>query len=79
MGIQWMVQLWVLVHCGQVFKRSVSIDTKYLPSSLGVVGGATSQFDWPIPPQKKKLWRLLKTEGSVLMYIVPPFSPASYI
>jgi hypothetical protein len=62
MGIQWMVRWWVLVHCGQVIKRSVSIDTKYLPR--------------PIAPQKKKLWRLLKIEGSVSIYIVPPFSPA---
>jgi hypothetical protein len=73
MGIQWMVQWWLLVHCGQVIKRSVSIDTKYLPSCFGA-GGATSQFGWPIAPQKMKLWRLLKIAGSVLMYIVPPFS-----
>jgi hypothetical protein len=73
-----MVQWWVLVHCGQVIRGSVSKDTKYLPSSFflggGVGEGATSQFDWPIAPQKMKLWRLPKIKGSVLMYIVPPFS-----
>jgi hypothetical protein len=26
-------------------------------------------------PNKKKLWRFLKIEGSVLMYIVPPLGP----
>ncbi len=31
-----------------------------------------NQFDWPIAPKKMKLLRLLKIEGSVLMYIVPP-------
>ncbi len=34
-----------------------------------------NQFDWPIAPKKMKLWRLLKIEGSVLMYIVPPLGP----
>ncbi len=34
MGIQWMVRWWVLVHCGQVNKRSVNINTRYLPSSF---------------------------------------------
>ncbi len=34
MGIQWMVHWWVLVHCGQVNRRSVNIDTRYLPSSF---------------------------------------------
>jgi len=34
-----------------------------------------NQFDWPIAPKKKKLWRLLKIKGSVLMYIVPPLGP----
>jgi len=74
MGIQWTVQWWVLVHFGQVIKRSVSIDTKYLPSSF-LGRGRQANFDWPIAPQKLKLWRLLKIEGSVLMYIVPLFSP----
>jgi hypothetical protein len=36
---------------------------------------AKNQFDWPIAPKKMKLWRLLKIEGSVLMYIVPPLGP----
>jgi hypothetical protein len=36
----------------------------------------TSQFDWPIAPQNMKLWRLLKIESSVLMYIIPPVWPA---
>jgi hypothetical protein len=35
------------------------------------------QLDWPITP-KKKLWRLPKTEGSILKYKVPPLWP-SYI
>ncbi len=34
-----------------------------------------NQFDWPIAPNKMKLWRLLKIEGSVLIYIVPPLEP----
>jgi len=34
-----------------------------------------NQCDWPIVPKKMKLWRLLKIEGFVLMYIVPPFGP----
>jgi len=34
-----------------------------------------NQFDWPITPKKMKLWRLLKIEGFVLMYIVPPLGP----
>ncbi len=72
MGIQWMVRWRVLVHCSQVNRRNVSKNTKYLPSSFFLLGGATSQFDWPIAPQKMKLWRLLKIEGSALMYIVPP-------
>jgi hypothetical protein len=54
MGIQWMVQWWVLVHYGQVIRRSVSKDTKYYPSSFFLFRGATSQFDWPIAPQKFK-------------------------
>jgi hypothetical protein len=29
----------------------------------------------PLPPKKMKLWKLLKIEGSVLMYIVPPLEP----
>jgi hypothetical protein len=33
------------------------------------------QFDCPITPKKMKLWRLLKIEGYVLMYIVPPLRP----
>jgi len=33
------------------------------------------QEDWPIAPKKMKLCRLLKTEGSVLIYIVPPLGP----
>jgi hypothetical protein len=74
MGIQWMVQWWVLVHCGQVIKRSVSIDTKYLTSSF-LGRGRQANLIGPLFPQKMKLWRLLKIEGSVLMYIVPPFSP----
>jgi hypothetical protein len=32
MGIQWMVRWWVLVHCGEVNRRSVNIDARYLPS-----------------------------------------------
>jgi hypothetical protein len=32
---------------------------------------AMSQFDWPITQKKKKLWRLLKTEGSILKHRVP--------
>jgi hypothetical protein len=34
-----------------------------------------NQFDWPIAPKKMKLWRLLKIESSILMYIVPPLGP----
>jgi len=34
-----------------------------------------NQFDPPITPKKMKLWRLLKIEGSVLMYMVPPLRP----
>jgi hypothetical protein len=65
MGIQWMVWWWVLVHCGQVNRRSVNIDTRCVASSLGGGEGgagrpATSQFEWPIAPKKMKLWRLLK-------------------
>ncbi len=30
------------------------------------------QADWPIAPKKVKLWRLLRIEGSVLIYIDPP-------
>jgi len=33
------------------------------------------QFDWPIAPKKMKLWRLLKIERSILMYIVPHLGP----
>ncbi len=33
------------------------------------------QEDWPIAPKKMKLWRLLKIEGYVLIYIVPPLGP----
>ncbi len=33
------------------------------------------QEDWPIAPKKMKLRRLLKIEGSVLIYIVPPLGP----
>ncbi len=33
------------------------------------------QEDWPITPQKMKLWRLLKIKGSVLIYIVLPVGP----
>jgi hypothetical protein len=29
----------------------------------------------PLLPKKMKLWRLLKIEGSVLIYIVPPLGP----
>jgi len=29
----------------------------------------------PLLPKKMKLWRLLKIEGYVLMYIVPPLGP----
>jgi len=29
----------------------------------------------PLLPKKMKLWRFLKIEGSVLMYIVPPLWP----
>jgi hypothetical protein len=75
MGIQWMVCWWVLVHCGQVNRRSGNIDTRYLPSSFWGWGGETSQFDWPIAPKKLNLWRLLKIKGSVLMYKVPPRWP----
>jgi hypothetical protein len=76
-GIQWIGRWWVLVHCGQVIRRSVSKDTKYLPSSSFLFWGwRQANFDWPIVPQKLKLWRLLKIGGSVLMYIVPPFTPA---
>jgi hypothetical protein len=60
MDIQWMVRWWVLVHCGQVNRRSVNIDTRYLPSSFFNILGATSQFEWPIAPKKMELWRLLK-------------------
>jgi hypothetical protein len=70
-------KLQVLVHYGQVNRKSVNIDTRYLPSSRFFFreGGTTSQFDWPIAPKKMKLRRLLKTEGSVLMYIVSPLRP----
>jgi hypothetical protein len=34
--------------------------------------GDGKPIDWPIAPQKMKLWRLLKIGGFVLMYIVPP-------
>jgi hypothetical protein len=34
-----------------------------------------NQFDQPIAPKKMKLWRLLKIEGYVLMYMVPPLRP----
>jgi hypothetical protein len=34
-----------------------------------------NQFDWPIALKKMKLWRLLKIEGSVLMYRVAPLGP----
>ncbi len=33
------------------------------------------QEDWPIAPKKMKLWRLLKIEGSILIYIVPSLRP----
>ncbi len=33
------------------------------------------QEDWPIAPKKMKLWRFLKIEGFVLIYIVPPLGP----
>jgi hypothetical protein len=36
---------------------------------------ATNQFDWPITPKKMKLWRLPKTEGSILKCRVPPLWP----
>jgi hypothetical protein len=29
----------------------------------------------PIAPKKMKLWRLLKIESSILIYIVPPLGP----
>jgi hypothetical protein len=29
----------------------------------------------PLLPKKMKLWRLLKIEGFVLIYILPPFGP----
>jgi hypothetical protein len=35
------------------------------------------QEDWPIAPKNMKLWRLLKIEGSVLIYIVLPLGPTS--
>ncbi len=38
MSIQWMVRWWVLVHCDQVNRISVNIDTRYLPSSFFGVG-----------------------------------------
>jgi hypothetical protein len=66
-----------------VNRRSVNIDTRYLPTSLFLGEGAggrggwlTSQFDWPISPKKMKLLKLLKIEGYVLMYIGPPLRPA---
>ncbi len=36
------------------------------------------QENWPIALKKMKLWRLLKIEGFVLIYIVPPLG-ATYI
>ncbi len=66
----------VLVHCGQVYRRSLNIDTSYLPSSFFFfLRGATSQFDWPIAPKNMKLWKLFKIEGCVLMYKVSPLRP----
>jgi hypothetical protein len=34
-----------------------------------------SQFDWPITPKKKKLWRLPKIKGSILKCRVHPLLP----
>jgi len=38
------------------------------------LGGRQANSIGPLVP-KQKLWRLLKIEGSVLMYIVPPLGP----
>jgi hypothetical protein len=37
------------------------------------------QEDWPIAPKKMKLWRLLKIEGFILIYVVPPLGPKENI
>jgi len=46
MGIQWMVRWWVLVHCGQVNRRSVNIDTRYFPSSFWGGGAPGDKPIW---------------------------------
>jgi hypothetical protein len=72
-----MVRWWVLVHCGQVNRRSLNIDTRYLLSSSFLFGGGGGQANLigPLLPKTMKLWRLLRIEGSVLMYILTPLRP----
>ncbi len=57
-----------------MIRRSVRKTQSTVQVLFFFLGGATSQFSWPIAPLKMKLWRLLKIEGSVLVYIIPPFS-----
>jgi hypothetical protein len=47
-----LVRWWVLVHCGQVYRKSLNIDTSYLPSFFFFCAGGDKPIRLARCPQK---------------------------
>ncbi len=50
-----MVRWWVLVHCGQVNRRNVNIDIRYLPSWFLFGGGRQANLTGPLLPRNEAM------------------------